>query len=392
MKTVSIYVFWGSVLAVLYAYFLYPVILFVCYAMAQLRSDLRYLVKRTNRRAVSLELEELPEVSFLIPVYNEEQHVASKLANLRQLDYPSDRLQVVFVSDGSTDRTNETLQSVTDANIEILLLPSRSGKPVALNHAVAAARHDILVFSDGSTMFARDAVNKLVRHFADPAVGAVCGALQFQASAESQQTEGIYWKYESILRLMESRLGATLTASGAIYAIRRKAYIPLASETVLDDFVIAMNVRKGGYRVLYDPEAAATDVAPSTVAGEFSRRVRLAVGSFRAFWSLARAPLGITTRVAFYSHKALRWTVPWFLLALLLSNPVLIRRPIYNVIFVFQLAFYFWAGLGYLLRVHIRRFRFALLGYFVLAMNVAFLVGFVRSLRGRKDGTWERID
>jgi cellulose synthase/poly-beta-1,6-N-acetylglucosamine synthase-like glycosyltransferase len=191
---------------------------------------------------------------------------------------------------------------------------------------------------------------------------------------------------------MESRLGATLTASGAIYAIRRKAYIPLASETVLDDFVIPMNVRKTGYRVLYDPEAVATDVAPSTVAGEFFRRVRLATGSFRAFWDLARAPLGITTRVAFYSHKALRWTIPWFLVALLLTNTVLVSRPPYNIIFLFQVAFYLWAGLGYLFRDHIRRFRFALFGYFVLAMNVAFLVGCVLSLLGRKDGTWERIE
>jgi cellulose synthase/poly-beta-1,6-N-acetylglucosamine synthase-like glycosyltransferase len=392
MNAFPVYVFWVSVSVVLYAYFLYPLILFCCYAVAQLRSDLRYLPVRRDRRTPSLAPEELPGVSFLIPVYNEQQHLINKLGNLRQVDYPPDKLQIVFVSDGSTDRTNEILKSVTDSNIETFVLPRRAGKATALNHAAARARHDILVFSDGSTLFAPDAVRRLARHFADSSVGAVCGALQFQAGVESRQTEGVYWKYESMLRLMEARLGATLTASGAIYALRRKAYVPLAADTVLDDFVIPMNVRKAGYRVLYDPEAMATDVAASTVAGEFARRVRIAVGSFRAFWDLARVPLDASTRFAFYSHKVLRWTVPWFLIALLGSNAFLAFRPFYNIFFLLQLAFYLWAGLGFLLRDRVRRFRFGLLGYFLLAMNLAFLVGFARSLLSRKEVVWQRIE
>lgn len=392
MNTTSVAVFWVSVSVVMYAYFLYPMILFLCYAVAQLRSDLRYLLVRGDRRTPSLRAEELPSVTVIIPVYNEEQHLTNKLRNLQQLDYPSDKLQVVFVSDGSTDHTNEMLQRVTDANIETYMLPTRAGKAIALSHAAARARHDILIFSDGSTLFAPDAVQKLVRHFVDCSVGAVCGALRFQASPESQQTEGVYWKYESMLRLMEARLGATLTASGAIYAVHRKAYVPLAADTVLDDFVIPMGVRKIGYHVLYDPEAMATDVAASTVAGEFTRRVRLAVGSFRAFPDLARVPLDRSTRLAFYSHKVLRWIVPWFLIALLASSASLTIHPFYKIFFLFQLAFYLWAGLGFLLREHVHRFRFGLLGYFLCAMNLAFLVGFVRFLLNRKEVTWQRIE
>jgi cellulose synthase/poly-beta-1,6-N-acetylglucosamine synthase-like glycosyltransferase len=387
-------VFWLSVAGVIYTYFLYPVLLFVCYALAQLRSDLRYLVARGDRRARSLAQDEFPGVSFLIPAYNEEKHLPAKIANLREVDYPPEKLQVIFVSDGSTDGTNEILRNSASSNpnVEVVLLPTRSGKPIALNHAVGHARHEILVLSDAATLFSPDAVRKLARHFSDRSVGAVCGSLRFQASPESQQTEGVYWKYESMLRLMEARLGATLTASGAIYAIRRSAFVELAPDTVLDDFIIPMNARKMGYRVLYDPEAVGMDVAPGTVAGEFARRVRLAVGSFRAVGDLARIPLSSSTRLAFFSHKVLRWTVPLFFIALLISNALLIAQPFYRVIFIFQLAFYLWAGLGYLLRERAHRFRFALLGYFLLAMNLAFLVGFVRSLVGREGAIWQRIE
>jgi cellulose synthase/poly-beta-1,6-N-acetylglucosamine synthase-like glycosyltransferase len=387
-------VFWLSVAGVIYTYFLYPALLFLCYALAQLRSDLRYLVVRGERRAASLAQEALPGVSFLIPAHNEERHLPAKIANLREVDYPVEKLQVIFVSDGSTDGTNEILRNLASSNpnVEVVLLPKRSGKPIALNQAVARARQEILVLSDAATLFSPDAVRKLARHFSDRSVGVVCGTLRFQASPESQQTEGVYWKYESMLRLMEARLGATLTASGAIYALRRSAFVQLAPDTVLDDFIIPMNARRMGYRVLYDPEALATDVAPSTVAGEFARRARLAAGSLRAVGDLARIPLNSSTRLAFFSHKVLRWTVPLFFIALLLSNALLMAQPFYRVIFLFQLAFYLWAGLGYLLRARMRRFRFALLGYFLFAMNLAFLVGFVRSLLSREEAIWQRIE
>src|SRR5258707_2538064 len=194
--------------------------------------------------------------------------------------YPPEKVKIVFFSDGSTERTNEILKAVSDPITEVICLRLRSGKAVVRTPALLRARHEILAFSDASTLFASDTLRKLSRHFSDGRVGAVCGALRFQASAESQQTEGVYWKYESMIRLMETRLGATLTASGAAYAMRRNAYIPLAPGTVLEDFLIPINARKAGYRVLYDPEAIATDYAPESIKGEFTRRVRLATGSF----------------------------------------------------------------------------------------------------------------
>lgn len=384
-------VFWLSLGMIAYTYFLYPAVLFVACSLVQLRSDWRYLTGRQNRRVSALQDDAVPGISFLIPAYNEEAHLLQKINNLREMDYPRQKVQILFVSDGSTDATNEILKDLPDPNVEIVLLPHRSGKATALNQAVSRARQEILVFSDASTLFAPDALRKLARHFAHAEVGAVCGALRFQASSESQQTEGVYWKYESMIRLMEARLGATLTASGAVYALRREAYLPLDPRTVLDDFVIPMNARRGGYRVLYDPEAIATDYAPESIMGEFTRRVRLATGSFSSLMFLLRVPMGGFGRFAFISHKLLRWILPLVLCTLLASNVALVRQPAYAVFGLLQLSFYLWAGLGYLLRERMRGVQFVLLPYFLLAMNFAFLVGLFRCLAKQEEVIWQRV-
>jgi cellulose synthase/poly-beta-1,6-N-acetylglucosamine synthase-like glycosyltransferase len=377
---------------VAYTYVFYPAFLFIGYAFSQVRRDWRYLTGRHNRRASASAPEKLPTVSLIIPAYNEEAHLWGKVANIQQLDYPREKLEVIFVSDGATDRTNAILQAIQEPNIKAIFLPVRKGKANALNHAVSRACHEILIFSDAATQFAPEALKNLVRHFSDPMVGGVCGALQFQRTIESQHTEGLYWHYESMLRLMEGRLGATLTASGAIYALRRECYRPLGADTVIEDFLIPMNARTQGFRVLYDPEAVATDFAAGSVAGEFSRRVRLAVGSFQALGELMRVPLSGFTMVAFISHKLLRWLVPFLLIGVLVSNAFLWRSPFYRLTFIAQLLFYLWAGLGFLLRQRLQRARFALVGYFLLAMNLAFLVGFVRSLVGRQEVKWHRVN
>jgi cellulose synthase/poly-beta-1,6-N-acetylglucosamine synthase-like glycosyltransferase len=383
--------FWLSLSLIVYTYFIYPAVLFVAYSIVQTRRDWRYLINRRERRVAALDADAVPEVSFLIPAYNEEVHLREKMNNLRDMDYPRQKVQILIVSDGSTDTTNEILKSLPDPNVEVIFLAPRSGKATALNQAVLRARHEILVFSDASTLFAPDAVRKLVRHFADPDIGAVCGALRFNSSPESQQTEGIYWKYESMIRLMEGRLGATLTASGAVYALRRKAYLPLDPTTMLDDFVIPMNARRSKYRVLYDPEAIATDYAAESIKGEFTRRVRLATGSFASLMSLLRVPMGGFGTFAFVSHKLLRWVLPLALCISLISNAALIHHPIYAVFGLLQLSFYLCAGLGYLFRERTRGVRFVLIPFFLLAMNFAFLVGLFRCLTKQEEVVWQRV-
>ena len=284
--TLAFYMFWICLVLIAHTYFLYPIILFLVYAASQVRRDWQYLKTRQNRRALRLDPDQLLDVTIIVPLYNEAACLLDSLSNLRQSDYPVEKLEIMLVSDGSTDGTNEILENLCDPNVKIILLPHRKGKWNALNVGVAKAQHEILIFSDGSTQFDRNAIPCLVRHFQDPSVGVVCGALEFTRTLESERTDGVYWGYESMLRLMEARLGATLGASGAIYALRRECYFPLAPNTIMDDFLIPMTARSAGYRVLYDPEARATDVAASTVAGEFARRVRVAAGSYRILGSL----------------------------------------------------------------------------------------------------------
>lgn len=383
--------FWICLLLVLHTYLFYPLFLFAACAVVQAARDFRYLRSRQDRRVVVTPPEPLPSASMVIPAYNEGPRLIDKLENIRQLDYPSDRLEIVFVSDGSTDETNLLLAQAAPA-IKTVQLSTRSGKALALNRGVAEASHEILVFSDAATLLEPDAIRKLVRHFAQPAVGVVCGSLRFRATAESRQTEGVYWAYESILRLMEARLGATLTASGALYALRRVCYPALSADMLVEDLLIPMNARRLGYRVLYDPEVIATDYAASSVAGEFTRRVRVATGSFLVIGRLLRIRLGAMTTFAFLSHKVLRWILPFLLIGLIVSSAVLSARPFFRWALLAQVLFYVWAGLGFLLQRRVEGIRYALLAYYLLAIHLAFLVGFVRALTRRTESGWQRVN
>jgi cellulose synthase/poly-beta-1,6-N-acetylglucosamine synthase-like glycosyltransferase len=383
--------FWVSLGLVLYPYVLYPLVLFLTYSVTQAWRDLRYLGSPRNRRTETPDPSGLPGVSIIIPAYNEEKVLLAKIDNLRELDFPRERLQVVFVSDGSSDGTNQILQNLTNENYRCILLTERKGKANALNQAVAQASNEILVFCDAGTLFELDAIKKLVRHFSDPEVGAVCGAVRYEAGSDARQTEGAYWKYESALRMMEARLGAILNASGCIYALRRECFSPIPQSTILEDFVIPMRARRLGFSVLYDPEAVAIEFPASTVSGEFTRRVRLAVGSFRALGDLVRVPWRGFTPFALISHKLLRWLVPFFAITLFISNVFLMRSPSYRVALAAQVLFYFWAGLGFFFYQHMRRVRYGLVPYFLFAMHLAFIVGFFRCLVGADRAVWQKV-
>jgi cellulose synthase/poly-beta-1,6-N-acetylglucosamine synthase-like glycosyltransferase len=383
--------FWVCCLLTLHTYLLYPVFLFGASSAVQVWRDWRYLrTREERRRVVPAEPVEPPAVSLIIPAHNEERRLPDKFANLRALDYPSERLNVLFASDGSTDGTNALLRAAEGGHVEVLYLPARFGKAGAINQAVVRARDGILVFSDAATLFRPDAVKKLVRHFAEPRVGVVCGALRFEASVESRQTEGVYWRYESMLRLMESRLGVTLTASGAIYAVRRECFVPFPPDTLVEDLLVPVNARRAGFRVVYDPDAVATDFAPPTVSGEFARRVRIATGSFGALGEILRGPVDPLTAFAFFSHKLLRWILPFLLVGMLLASAFLWEQPVYRLLFVSQVVFYAWAGLGCVFRRRVQRIRYALVAYYLLAIHLAFLVGFMRFVTGHRGAEWRR--
>ncbi|MGH9406197.1 MAG: glycosyltransferase family 2 protein [Terriglobia bacterium] len=393
--TITEAVFWGSLFLIAYGYFLYALVLGLgCFATRAARE-----IRGRGGSGRSLAkawppADELPPVSLIFPAYNEEAHLEEKIANTRQLDYPADKLEVLIVSDGSTDRTNEILKAAPDPNFRTIFLPQRGGKFNALNRAVSEARHDIFLFCDATTLFPPGIVRLLVRHFADPRIGVAAGALQFQGTAEYHGTQGIYWKFEALLRRMEGRLGLTITASGANYALRRVCYRFLTANDAVEDCLIPMHARGMGYKVVYDPEAVGSELAASSVRNEFGRKVRFAVGGFGSLPSLLGAAARSSPKIAFafLSHKLLRWIAPFFFAALLASNAALLEHPFYRCTFIAQLLFYFWAGAGFIFRERMKTVRFALIGYFVVAMNIALAVGFFRFLAGREEAIWQRAE
>ena len=287
-----------------YVYFGYPVMLVV---LGELR-------RREVRRS-----DITPTVALIVPAYNEERVIGEKLENSLALDYPKERLEIVVVSDGSTDDTEEIVGGYEGRGVRLLPL-ARVGKAEALNQAVAACQGEILVFSDANAVLATDALRHLVANFHDRTVGGVCGNLMYQSRADDGSAgrgESLYWTYDKWIKSLESRLGSTVAAGGSIYAIRRQLYVPIAHPAQADDFAISARVVTQGYRLIFEEGAVSHEDSLSSSEREFRRRVRVTNHSVRGILYLAEALN--PWRHGFYaiellSHKVLRYLVPFCLL------------------------------------------------------------------------------
>jgi len=324
-----------------------------------------------------------PSVSIIIAARNEEANLPAKLENLRLLDYPRDRLQIVIASDGSTDRTAGILREQAPPIFPIILDES-NGKACALNEAVKHATGNILVFLDIRQTLDTSAVSELASCFADPGVGAVSGELLLQSTPGSSSTNalGIYWKIEKALRKLESASGSVVGVTGAIYAVRRELYLEIPSGTILDDVFVPMNVARAGKRVVFQPLALARDLIFNEKGKEFSRKVRTLTGNYQllrlAPWLLSPAnPL----LFRFISHKLLRLIVPLLLVLMLVASAMAVG-PVYRAIFWLQILFYVLAAFG-TLRPSTRKFKpIAIANTFVM-LNAAAALAFCNFAIGR---------
>ena len=265
----------------LYSYLGYPLLLFLLASVVQMGRDAYYLVSRAERRRRS---ERLPRASLLLAAYNEEKVIERTLRNCLAVDYPRECLEILVGSDGSSDGTDAIVRRFEGQGVRLLRFDERRGKLAVVRDCVAQARGDILVFSDANTLLEPDSVRSLVRHFDNPKVGAVCGELRLVHPDGASADEGAYWRYELVLKILESRLDSVLGANGAIYAMRRELFPAMTARLITEDFIIPMKVRSRGFRVLYDPEAVALETAPAGVEDEFRRRVRIGAGNWQALW------------------------------------------------------------------------------------------------------------
>lgn len=379
----ALILFWASVGLILYAYLLFPLLVV-----------LRGLIWRKPYK--SQLTDPLPRVSIIIAAYNEEKEISTKLDNILSLDYPQDRLEVVIASDGSTDRTNVIVQSYEGRGIKLLPLP-RLGKAGALNAAVSASTGEILVFSDANSMYRPDALQELVRPFADATVGGVAGNQCYVKKKEASSVgagERSYWDFDRILKQFESSAGNTISATGAIYAIRRSLFQPVM-EGVTDDFYTSTGVIAQGSRLVFAPEAVAYESVAGTSSTEFGRKVRVITRGLRGVF-IARRQLLNPFRYGFYalqlfSHKALRRIIVYPLILLFLVNPFLWQAGLfYQLAMVGQLAFYSLGLLGWALDgTRLGRKKIFTLPYFFCLVNLAVLIATINIMRGQQIKRWE---
>ena len=380
------YVFWVSLFLVVYTYVLYPAILFILSSLSG---------KRTGKTVGNTDVSpEYPSVSMVVAAYNEEKVIEAKLRNCMEIDYPADKIDFLIGSDGSTDRTNEIVSSFAekDRRIRLLDFPDRRGKASVLNRTVADAKGDFLVFSDANTMYEKDAVRRLIAPFSDPNIGCVCGKLVISRPEGSTSNDDLYWRYETWLKVMENRLGGVLGANGGIYALRSPLFVPIPADTIIDDFVIGMKVREQGFRVHYAEDAVACEETAESDKAEFRRRVRIGAGNFQSIALLKRLlwPGEGIFAFQFWSHKIIRWCVPFFLILLFLSNLFLARYGNgYLLLLVCQVLFYLLAILG--ATVNRSGLLFRVPSFFV-SMNLAFFIGFFKYLFNVQKVTWERTE
>jgi biofilm PGA synthesis N-glycosyltransferase PgaC len=371
------WVFWISAALVGYTYLGYPLWLY-------LRCRLRPRPVARGRFHSSL--------SLIMVVRNEAARLRRKLDNLLALSYPSEAWEIILVSDGSTDQTDEILSSyATLPQIRVLLRSQAEGKPVGLNEALALASSDLVVFTDARQIVEPEALTRLTENFADPQVGCASGELMLgdPVSGESAKGVGLYWRVEKKVREMESESGSVAGATGAFYAARRHLVSSVPRETILDDVYIPMRILEQGFRVVFDPRARAWDIADQGRSREFARKVRTLNGNYQLLELMPSLLSGKNPiRFEFVSHKLLRLVVPFALLALLISSFYL-AGPLYRAAMLLQLLFYV---LGLLSLVGIKMGPMARAADAVLAfllLNTAALVAFARFVSGRRSAWGE---
>lgn len=383
LELTAAWLFWLSVGLIVYAYVGYPVLIYV-------------LSRVFGRRpAPPLSPAEWPSVSLLIAAYNEAKHIQQRIENALAMDYPRDQLQIVIASDGSSDATCDIVKQYADRGVILFDYNERSGKPAVLNRSVPRLTAEIVAFSDANSYTEPAALKSLVRWFADPQFGAVCGKLVLVDADTGQNVDSMYWKYETFLKQCESRLGGLLGSNGAIYALRRAWYPAIPDNTIVDDFVIPLQAKiVNGCNIVYDAEAVATEETPAGIQDEFKRRSRIGAGGFQAIGLLWRllSPRHGWTAFTFLNHKILRWVCPFLLIIAVVTNLLLLDHAEYRWLLAAQSGFYLLAALGNVLPSQPKALRVLRLATMFTSMNAALLVGFFRWLFGTQRATWHRTE
>jgi cellulose synthase/poly-beta-1,6-N-acetylglucosamine synthase-like glycosyltransferase len=376
---------------VMYSYAIYPLLLIATAATVQMGRDIRYVLGKRDTRKTAVH--PLPSIAVVISAFNEERFLQRRINNVLACEYPRDLLRVYIGSDGSSDATPQILSAQTDQRVVPHAFANNRGKASVLNDLVLRTTEEILVFSDANTFFEPDALLHLVGHFQNPQVGGVSGELRLTTPGGDNQ-DSLYWRVEQLLKFFEGRIGGLLGANGAIYAIRKTLWKPIAADTICDDFCIAMNVAAAGHRLVYDPNAIAQEETPHTISEEYHRRIRIGIGNFQALFRFPEYALRTNwaTRFTYLSHKVLRWITPHLVLMALVASSLLAWAS--HAWLTLAALVLFGVILGYatyrLTHQGRRLPKILRLVAFFYALNEAFLLASWKYLRGDFRGSWRR--
>lgn len=384
--------FWILLFTVFYTYIGYGMILYI----------LVKIKRWTKKNDLSeSETEYQPEVTLLIPAYNEVDYVNQKMKNTMELNYPKDKLKVYWVTDGSNDGTN--LKIMNYEHVGVFHKDERKGKINAMNRVMPMVNTPIVVFSDANTLLGKDSIKHIVKCFSNPQVGCVSGEKRIfnkDKDIASGAGEGLYWKYESTLKKWDAELYSVVGAAGELFAIRTELYHEVEQDTLLDDFIISLRVAQKGYTIQYNPEAFAIETASANVGEELKRKIRISAGGIQSVVRL-RSLLNVfkyrTLSFQYISHRVLRWTLTPLcliilipLLSIIALNEGIWDFGFYATLFWLQLAFYVMALIGWFLENKQTRVKLLFVPYYFFIMNLSVVLGFFRYINNKQSVNWER--
>lgn len=380
--------FWIAVLLLLYSYLLYGALVW----------GLLKLQRLFSKRPKNYQDSFVPEVTLLIAAYNEGEYLHKKISNCLDLRYPTDKLKILFVTDGSDDNSNEIIQGYPQ--LHGLFQPERRGKVAAINRAMKFVETPYVIFCDANTDLNPDCISEIVKHYQFANVGGVAGEKIVRDPSHTGTAgagEGLYWKYESFLKKLDSEFYSVVGAAGELFSIRTDLYFEVPENVLLDDFIISLKIAEKGYRIQYEPKAFAIEAPSFNIHEEQKRKIRIGAGGFqsivmlKSLFNFFKHP---KLSFLYVSHRVLRWAVCPFLLPVILVLNMAIyaqtKQTLYGMLFIGQVIFYLAASIGYMQALDNKKSKLFYVPFYFIFMNVCMYFGLIRFLKNKQSVLWEK--
>ena len=387
------FIFWILLIILFYTFVGYAFVLFVLLKIKKI-----FFTKKVQNSDISYE----PDICLFVTAFNEKDYVNQKVANSFSLDYPKEKIQYLWITDGSDDGTPDLLRKYDQ--LEVHHLPERRGKMHAMNRGVKFVKAPIIIFSDTNTILGKQSIREIVAKFRNPKTGCVAGEkriVEKDTDSAAGAGEGLYWKFESWIKRMDSELNSAVGAVGELFAIRTSLFEDVEEDTLLDDFMISLRIAQKGFNIAYTPNAFAEETASLNVKEELKRKIRIAAGGIQTIFRLKSLlnpfRFGILSW-QYFSHKVLRWTLAPISLILILPVNFLIvwqqnqwfEPGFYTITLYIQVLCYLFALVGWYFENRKIRLKLLFVPYYFASINYAAILGIIRFLKGKQTVNWEK--